>query len=198
MNNFRKIKLKLRSLREKSPFGYDLITSLFISYLLVLVMTNYIVYPVHVDGSSMYPTLHDLDYGFSNLLSYRSEGVDHGDLVIIYYAPIKEYLIKRVIGLPGDLIECKNDIVFINGKPIDEPYLNTAYRDQWVATGKPFTADFGPIFVKVDEVFVMGDNRRTGGSTDSRVFGPLKTTLIRSKDVYIFWPLSHFKWLSGN
>ncbi len=197
MNTLNNIKLKIKNFRDKYTLAYDLLTSIIISYILVLILTNFIVYPIHVEGSSMYPTLHDLDYGFSNLLSYRSEGIERGDIIIIYYPPIEDYLIKRAIGLPGDVVECKNDVLYINGQAIDEPYLNTKYRDDWVKSGEPFTANFGPIFVKADEVFVMGDNRRTGGSTDSRIFGPLKMDLIRSKDIYIFYPLSHFRWITG-
>jgi signal peptidase I len=197
MNTFKNVLEKFKALKTRYGMAYDFITSIIISYILVLLLTSFIVYPIHVDGSSMYPTLSDLDYGFSNLLTYRSEGLERFDVVIIYYAPIDEYLIKRVVGLPGDTVEVKNDILYINGTETDQPFLDSSYRDQWVATGEPYTANFGPILVKANEVFVMGDNRRVGGSTDSRVFGCLPIDNIRSKDVYIFWPLSHFRWLTG-
>ena len=197
MNPLKKIFQKFKSLKDRYGMAYDFISSILISYILVMVLTNYIVYPIHVDGSSMYPTLSDLDYGFSNLLTYRSEGLDRFDVVIIYYEPIEEYLIKRVIGLPGDIVEVRNDVLYINNKAVEQPFLNSSYQKQWVDSGEPYTANFGPILVKANEVFVMGDNRRVGGSTDSRVFGCLPIDNIKSKDVYIFWPLSHFRWLSG-
>jgi len=197
VNPLKKIFQKFKSLKDRYGMAYDFISSILISYILVMVLTNYIVYPIHVDGSSMYPTLSDLDYGFSNLLTYRSEGLDRFDVVIIYYEPIEEYLIKRVIGLPGDIVEVRNDVLYINNKAVEQPFLNSSYQKQWVDSGEPYTANFGPILVKANEVFVMGDNRRVGGSTDSRVFGCLPIDNIKSKDVYIFWPLSHFRWLSG-
>ncbi len=198
MRTLTNFKNRFKAFKSKHALAYDFITSILISYILVMLMTNYIVYPIHVDGSSMNPTLFNLDYGFSNLLSYRSEGIARFDVVVVYYEPIDEYLIKRVIGLPGDTVEVKDDQLYINGSVVLEPFLETEYKRQWVATGEPYTANFGPILVKSNQVFVLGDNRRTGGSTDSRIFGPLPISNIRSKDVYIFWPLSHFRWIAGN
>jgi len=194
MNTFRN---RFKAFKEKNGLFYEFASSIVIAYILVIVLTNFVVYPVHVDGTSMYPTLHNADYGFSNLLSYRSEGLQRFDVVIIYYDPLGEYLIKRVIGLPGETVEYKDDVLLINNAPVDESYLNTLYAQQFKTTGAPFTGDFGPILVKADEVFVMGDNRLPGGSTDSRTFGPLKLTNVKSKDVYIFWPLNHFRWIVG-
>jgi len=197
MSTFSQAKNKINTFKSKHALAYDFLTSIIISYILVMLMTNFIVYPIHVDGSSMNPTLFNLDYGFSNLLSYRSEGITRFDVVVIYYEPIDEYLIKRVIGLPGDTVQVKDDHLYINGEVVPEPFLDTDYKRHWVETGEPYTANFGPILVKANEVFILGDNRRTGGSTDSRVFGCLPIANIRSKDVYIFWPLSHFRWVSG-
>lgn len=189
---------RFKAFKERYGLVYEFASSILIAYILVTVMTTYVVYPVHVDGTSMYPTLHNADYGFSNLLSYRSEGLSRFDVVIVYYDPLGEYLIKRVIGLPGETVQYKDGVLLINNEPVDESYLNTLYAQQYVnASGEPFTGNFGPILVKSDEVFVMGDNRLPGGSTDSRTFGPLKITNIKSKDVYIFWPLNHFRWLTG-
>jgi signal peptidase I len=191
------LKNRFKAFKEKYGLFYEFASSIVIAYALVIVLTNFVVYPVHVDGTSMYPTLHNADYGFSNLLSYRSEGLQRFDVVIVFYDPLGEYLIKRVVGLPGETIQYKDDVLLINNQPVDESYLNTLYAQQFKATGAPFTGDFGPILIKQDEVFVMGDNRLPGGSTDSRTFGPLKLTNVKSKDVYIFWPLNHFRWIIG-
>jgi signal peptidase I len=197
MNTLKNIFARYKAFRAKRGIVYEFATSIIIAYALVVVMTNYVVYPVHVDGTSMYPTLHNSDYGFSNLITYRSEGVQRFDVVIIYYPPIDEYLIKRIIALPGETIQFKDDVLYINGSPVEEPYLDTLYANQFRATGEPYTGDFGPILVKEGEVFAMGDNRLPGGSTDSRFFGPQKLEHIKSKDIYIFWPLNHFNWITG-
>jgi len=197
MNILKNLYARYKVLKEKGGRLYEFASSIVLAYVLVLVLTNFIVYPVHVDGTSMYPTLRNADYGFSNLLTYRSQGIQRFDVVIVYYDPLGEYLIKRAIGLPGETIQYKNDVLYINNQPVDESYLDTLYARQFKAIGEPYTADFGPILVKEDEIFVMGDNRLPGGSTDSRIFGPLKIANVKSKDVYILWPLNHFKWVMG-
>lgn len=197
MNTLKNLYSRYKVLKEKGGRLYEFASSIVMAYLLVLVLTNFIIYPVHVDGTSMYPTLRNADYGFSNLLTYRSQGIQRFDVVIIYYDPLGEYLIKRAIGLPGETIQYKNDVLYINNEPVDESYLDTLYAQQYKAIGEPYTADFGPILVKEDEIFVMGDNRLPGGSTDSRIFGPMKIANVKSKDVYILWPLNHFKWVMG-
>jgi len=198
MNTLRNLNTRYKAFKEKYGLVYEFASSILIAYVLVILMTNFLIYPVSVDGTSMYPTLRDRDYGFSNLLSYRSQSIQRFDVVIIYYAPINEYLIKRVIGLPGDIVEYRNDILYINNEPIRESYLlDTLYAKQYEASGEPYTADFGPILVKEGQVFIMGDNRLPGGSTDSRVFGTLAISNIKSKDVYVLWPLNHFRWITG-
>lgn len=197
MNILKNLYARYKVLKEKGGRLYEFASSIVLAYVLVLVLTNFIVYPVHVDGTSMYPTLRNADYGFSNLLTYRSQGIQRFDVVIVYYDPLGEYLIKRAIGLPGETIQYKNDVLYINNQPVDESYLDTLYARQFKAIGEPYTADFGPVLVKEDEIFVMGDNRLPGGSTDSRIFGPLKIANVKSKDVYILWPLNHFKWVMG-
>ena len=101
-------------------------------------------------------------------------------------------------GLPGDLIDYKNDQLYINGEVVPEPFLDTEYAASYRATYGKFTEDFGPVLVGANQIFVMGDNRRPGGSTDSRVFGTLPLENVRSKDVYILWPPSHFTWETGS
>jgi len=197
MNILKNLYSRYKVLKEKGGRLYEFASSIVLAYVLVLVLTNFIVYPVHVDGTSMYPTLRNADYGFSNLLTYRSQGIQRFDVVIIYYDPLGEYLIKRAIGLPGETIQYKNDVLYINNQPVDESYLDTLYAQQYKAIGEPYTADFGPILIKEDEIFVMGDNRLPGGSTDSRIFGPMKIANVKSKDVYVLWPLNHFKWVMG-
>ena len=197
MNILKNLYARYKVLKEKGGRLYEFASSIVLAYVLVLVLTNFIVYPVHVDGTSMYPTLRNADYGFSNLLTYRSQGIQRFDVVIVYYDPLGEYLIKRAIGLPGETIQYKNDVLYINNQPVDESYLDTLYAQQYKAIGEPYTADFGPILIKEDEIFVMGDNRLPGGSTDSRIFGPMKIANVKSKDVYVLWPLNHFKWVMG-
>lgn len=110
-----------------------------------------------VDGSSMYPTLKNGDRVIN--LSARI-GFKRGDVVYIKHAETNDIICKRIIGLEGDVIEIDPETaqVFLNGEPLDEPYLGSATTD---------LEDMdGPYTVKPGHVFVMGDNRQH--STDSR------------------------------
>jgi signal peptidase I len=94
-----------------------------------------------------------------------------------------EDFIKRVIGLPGETLQGKDGQVWVNGKPLQEPYLNG------VKTG-----DFGPVHVPAGDLFVMGDNR--GNSNDSRYcLGPVPISDVVGKAFVKIWPFSRIGWL---
>ncbi len=157
-----------------------------------MILTNFILKPIQINQSSMYPTLKDQQLGFSNILSYRLFGLDRFDVVIVWSSQLDDYLVKRVIALPGDTLEVKKGMLYINQALVSEDFLEESY----VATfTSPFTQDFGPVTMAEDEVFLMGDNRPY--SSDSRQFGPFKLDDILSKDVYIFYPLNELSWV-GN
>lgn len=92
----------------------------------------------------------------------------------------KEYLVKRVIGIPGDFIEVQGHKLYVNGEMADEPYIDTEIQDP----------DFSGLTVEKGNYFVMGDNRHAGASKDSRYFGTVPQKSIVGKAVYIWWPLS--------
>ena len=91
----------------------------------------------------------------------------------------RDDLIKRVIGLPGETVEIRNNTVHIDGVPLDEPYL-----------GEVQMPDEGPYEVGASEVFVMGDNRNA--SFDSRRFGPVALGDLVGEAFITIWPLSNF------
>lgn len=111
----------------------------FVSLAVVLIIVNFVVRPIQVKGSSMYNTLEDGYFGFSDLIGYRLTGLKRFDIVIVYLAEKKEYLIKRVIGLPGETVEYRNNQLYINGEPVEEPFLDESYTSTYPGT---FTGDF--------------------------------------------------------
>lgn len=122
-----------------------------------------------IQGSSMYPTFQRGEFYLVNKFMYNLVEPQRGDAVIIKNVWLREdELIKRVIGMPGDILEIKDGKVYLNGEPFDESYVN----------GKTFP-DKGPLKVKGNMYFVMGDNREF--SYDSRHFGLIKRNEIRSK-----------------
>ncbi len=181
----------------KENIWIEFAKSIAISLVIVYLLTTFAIKPIRVNGSSMYPTLHDKAFGFSNVMSLKLFGLHRYDIVVVYDDPLKEYLVKRVIGLPGETIQVLNGVLMINNQVLDQPFLDSAYvSSQEELLGHKFTSDFGPILLKSDQVFLMGDNRPH--STDSRVLGPFKVSDILCKDAYILWPIDQISFKIGN
>src|SRR5258707_7720004 len=138
----------------------DLVFALMIAALVVV----FIVQPVKVEGTSMLPRLHDGERIFVNKLIYYDEyrwapKVDRGDIVVFWFPkdPSKSY-IKRVIGLPGETVEVREGTVQINGRDLEESYLDPGENAS--------SASQGPLQENLKYYFVMGDNR--DNSTEPR------------------------------
>ena len=142
-----------------------------------------------VPSTSMYPTLKP---GDRIVVEKVTKSVQPGDIIVFSRPPAEDCggppvpdLVKRVIGLPGDTVEVRNDKVYLNGKVLPEPWLPAATDES-----NPYTANYGPVTVPAGDYFVMGDNRTR--SCDSRMWGPVKGSSIVGKVVMIVWPLSRF------
>jgi len=153
---------------------------------LALVIIVFLYQPVKVEGTSMAPLLSDQERIFINKFVYRFEPIQRGDVVVFWY-PLdrSKSFIKRVIGLPGETVEIRQGVVYVNGKAVAEPYVPQKYED---------LSDFGPVRVPKDSYFVMGDHRVS--SNDSRVFGPVASRYIYGRAVFAYWPVDHFGSLS--
>lgn len=165
---------------------------------LVIIITvcifKFVVIPVRIDGSSMENTLHDQDIALINAIGVKEENIDRFDVVVIYSDVLDEKIIKRVIGLPGDTIEFKNDVLYINGVETTQDFLDSEFVEESKITynAQNFTDDF-KVTVEEGKFFVMGDNRLR--STDSRDLGTFAIDdIIGSKGAVIF-PFSDIQWL---
>ena len=183
----------------------------------IILSRIYLWTPVRVDGHSMDPTLADSEY----LLVINKLPVDRFDIVVASETEngkTKE-IVKRVIGLPGETIEYKNDVLYINGKETDEPYLkdyiqkfkedklqstysgkgfeeNGELFRQMAQIAEAFTVDRdgGATFTKKlldDEYLLLGDDRIV--SKDSRQVGAFKKEQIKGEAVLRLWPLLPFQ-----
>ncbi|WP_302424536.1 signal peptidase I [Holdemanella biformis] len=172
-----------------------------VSAIVILLFVNFVAHPVRVDGRSMYPTLKDGEFGFTNVGGVLLNGVKRGDIVVVTMEEKgqKTHWVKRVIGMPEDTISCVNDIVFINGKVLDETqYIDPDYRqscvDQFGYFNKVPNAnntdvqDFEEVKLGDDEYYVMGDNRPY--SKDSRYVGPVKKSQLFAKKMLVLLPIS--------
>lgn len=179
--------------KEKSEL-WEWTKALVIAFAIAVIIRYFLFTPIVVDGESMMPTLKDGDRMIVNKIGYTIGNPDRFDIVVFHAPEGKDY-IKRVIGLPGDYIEYKDDQLYINGKPFDEPYLDE-YKSE--ITDGTLTQDFtlkdiDPSLEVIPEgyVFVMGDNRRY--SKDSRHIGVVSEEKIIGNTNVVFWPLSDLK-----
>lgn len=182
---------------KKETLGRVLLSNLFsllkifvVCLLIIYIGMNFLVRPIHVIGDSMHPTLQDGQWGLSSAFSAKFSEIERGDIVIAYEGRQYSYIVKRVIGLPGDTISCHSDVVYINGKPLDEPYLDNKVAEMVRDVGEAFTDDFEKVTLKEDEYFLMGDNRLV--SQDSRQFGPFHKEDIRGVNILVLFPFSKF------
>lgn len=157
-----------RILKEYIPY--------FIIIILVIVIKLYVITPIRVNGPSMNDTLHDKDIMILDEISYRFSSVERFDIVVVKYKD--EFIIKRVIGLPGEVVSCKDNKIYINGKVIEEDFSHE------------YTADFNEVLVTEDNYFVLGDNRIN--STDSRIIGLVSRKDIKGKTSLTIFPFSRF------
>jgi len=178
--------------KEKNGL-WDWIKALIIAFLLAALIRFVLFTPIVVDGESMMPTLESGERMIVNKIDYKLSDIQRFDIVV-FHAPEKKDYIKRVIGLPGDTLEYKNDQLYINGKKVTEPYLKD-YKSR-IVDGGTLTEDFrledyiGQKEVPKGHYFVMGDNRRN--SKDSRHIGVVSKAEIVGKASIVFWPMKAF------
>ncbi len=149
---------------------------------LALIIIIFLYRPVKVEGTSMAPLLSDQERIFINQFVYRFEAIQRGDVIVFWY-PLdhSKSFIKRVIGLPGEILELRQGNLYINSRRVDEPYVPANFLDD---------ANYGPVRLPPGEYFVMGDHRDS--SNDSRVFGPIPRQVIYGKAVFAYWPVDRF------
>lgn len=143
--------------------------------LLALVIRTYIFTLVVVDGNSMETTLHNGEVMAVSILHYGVGTPKRGDVVVCNYPGSTEHYVKRVIGLPGEQIEVRDQVVYINGSPVNEPYL---YEPPYENTPSQV--------IPQGYYFVMGDNRNH--SSDSRMVGPIEESEIIGRTLAVLWP----------
>ncbi|HET8706214.1 MAG TPA: signal peptidase I [Pseudomonadales bacterium] len=156
----------------------DVLETLLLSVVMFVVI-NALSARVRVDGFSMLPTLQDGEYVLVNRLAYKLGNPERGDIIVFHF-PLDETqdLIKRVIGLPGDVIRVENGVLSVNGQTLTEPYIAAAplYDGEWQ--------------VPPNYLFVLGDNRND--SSDSHSWGPVSFDKIIGKAIMVYWPFNQW------
>ena len=182
-----------------------------LAVLLAVVFKTFLVAAFYIPSGSMESTLNVSDRVLVEKVSYRFGDVERGDVVVFVHdepslqapgpsnpiagffsslgqaigvvPPSDRDFIKRVVGLPGDTINCRDGQLYRNGQPVQEDYLDPGTETQSCTRTT----------VGRGELYVMGDNR--GNSQDSRVFGPIKQSDVVGRAFVRIWPLTHIGWL---
>jgi signal peptidase I len=182
-----------------------------LAVLLAVVFKTFLVAAFYIPSGSMESTLNISDRVLVEKVSYRFGDIEHGDVVVFVHdepgvetpgpsnpvagffsslgqaigvvPPSDRDFIKRVVGLPGDTINCQGGVLYRNSKPVKEPYLEPGTK-----TESCTRTTVGP-----GQLFVMGDNREN--SQDSRVFGPVQRSDVVGRAFVRIWPLNHTGWL---
>jgi signal peptidase I len=189
------------------PFWVELPLLIIAALVVAVVIKTFLIQAFWIPSSSMENTLQLNDRVLVNKLAYQFADLERGDVVVfddprLDDPPVESLLqsirrnvgeaigldvprsefIKRVIALPGQEIEIKENQLYVDGEVVDEPYLKP---------GIPPMADFGPLVVPTGHMFVMGDNRHE--SHDSRKFGPVPIDTIVGKAFVIMWPADRWQ-----
>jgi len=164
----------IKSLRE-------IIFSIVPALLIALFVNTFVTEAAVVEqGPSMQPNLYVGYRVMTEKVSYRFHEPDRGDIVIAERAGQEVDLVKRIVALPGEIVEVRAGHVWLNGEQLSEPYI------------KEFGGtSYGPSRVSDGSVFILGDNRRL--SHDSRAFGPVLRETVNRRVIFIYWPLDEFK-----
>ena len=176
------------SYEEYKPSILSIIWSWIWSFIVAFIIVGGVYFflgrPFTVSGASMYPTLHNGD----RMVLSKVGDIHRFDVVILKAPDENVEYIKRVIGMPGDTIEMKSGVLYINGKKVDQPFINTEALAKQTVFMDDFTLESltGESKVPEGKYFVLGDNR--GVSKDSRMIGFIDRSAIEGKAVFTIWP----------
>lgn len=193
---------KAKKEKEKKTFKEELLSwiyTLLAALVIVTLIRTFIFEPIRVDGESMQNTLLDGNIVLATKPEYWSGDYERGDIIICRYPNRNTensislggsfeltftnhtLFVKRLVGLPGDKVEFRAGVLYINDEMVDESHIDVQI---------PSRSNFGPLVLGADEYFVVGDNR--GNSNDSRAVGPISEDMIVGHVSFVIWPLSDF------
>ncbi|MDD5542675.1 MAG: signal peptidase I [Acidobacteriia bacterium] len=168
-------------LQRARPWLRDLVIAIGLAAVVVV----FLYQPVRVEGVSMLPRIHDQERLFINKFVYRLRHIERGDVIVFWY-PLDPHrsFIKRVIGLPGERVEIRQGIVYVNDRPLPERYVSKIFQ---CSDNEP------PLMVAPGHYYVLGDHRNS--SNDSRTWGLVPQEDIYGKATLSYWPLDKFGWI---
>ena len=167
----------------RPPFNIkSWIRDILVAFFIAIFIIVFVVQPVKVEGTSMEPVLMDQERIFVNRFIYQFKDISRGDVVVFRYPrDHKKSFIKRVLAVPGDEVEIRAGMVYLNGRRYEEPYVPPEFGDK---------RSYPRTIVPPGRYFVLGDHRSS--SNDSRNWGFVEKQLIYGKAFFCYWPVAHF------
>ncbi|MDT3424492.1 signal peptidase I [Paenibacillus forsythiae] len=174
------------------------IKAIAIALILVILIRWLLFKPFIVDGPSMKPNFHTGERVIVNEILYDIRPPHRGEVIVFHVPSEGRDFIKRVIAVAGDTVKVEGDVVTVNGKKVDETYIqgaiDEAHKNNQLYNNKNFpNENFQDGVVPKGHVFAMGDNR--SDSTDSRMIGYIPLGDIVGRADVIFWPISDMEWI---
>jgi signal peptidase I len=160
-------------------FAKEVAETILPALLIAFLVTHFLGERTIVYGQSMEPNLYPNQQLIIDKLSYRFHTPNRGDIIVINVRNSDIPYIKRVVGLPGEVLEVNNNRVYIDNKVLSESYISELTQ-----------GDFGPVTIPDGHIFVMGDNR--GSSRDSRAIGTIPIDDVIARAWFRIWPLYDF------
>ncbi len=152
--------------------------------LLIFLVIRFAAQSFRVDGESMEPGFHTDEYVLVDKVTYLIHAPERGDIIVFHYPlDTTRDFIKRVIGVPGDVVSTTSTGVIVDGQTLHEPYISV-----------PFNFESGKWKLGPNQFFVMGDNRNN--SLDSRSWGLLDKSYIVGKVVAVYWPVTNWEFIN--
>ena len=182
--------MKFRKAFSVGNFILEFVQSIVLALSVFVLLYLFVAQPNQVKGSSMDPNFDDGEYLLTDKLSYQFGEPQRGDVVVFKAPPTEpcaedecEY-IKRVIGLPGDVVMVENGLVYLNGDLLEQSFL----PEDFVSDSGSYCKEGVAVQVPEGEYLVFGDNR--SHSRDGREFGPIPMSLIVGKAFFKYWPIN--------
>lgn len=162
-----------------------IVLDILIAALASVLLITYVASAYKIEGDSMQTILNDQERVIISKLGIHNGGLKRFDIVVLYKPDNpKKTIIKRIIGLPEEIIEIRNGDIYINNLKQEEPYLHNEKDVRFTYI------NMKPLLIQKGYYFVLGDNRPI--SQDSRTFGPVPETYIFGKTLFRYWPFSRF------
>ncbi|ABZ84745.1 signal peptidase i [Heliomicrobium modesticaldum Ice1] len=164
----------------------EIAEAVLVAVALAFLIRYFLFQPFYIPSGSMEPTLKPLDRIIVSKVNYWFSEPALGQIIVFRYPvdPSRDF-VKRVIAVGGETVKIRNNQVYVNDRPIPEPYLPPNLR----------MSDYGPVTVPEGKFFVMGDNRNH--SDDSRIWGFVPRDNVIGQAVFLYWPFDRIRTLGG-